>query len=69
MKQNRRQAAANARRTASDRVNSRRAGAGMVSATGQPSPFQRPAGEFISTSERSPQKKVALAVSHLIPFL
>ena len=69
MRQSRRQAVANARRTASNRVNSRKAG--MRNATGQPVPFKRPAGQFTSVSQTnlSPKKKTALAVSKLMPFL
>jgi len=80
MKQNRRQAVANARRSAANRVNRRRAsatsmqGARMRSATGQLPSFQRPAGEFRSaghttSSGLSTKKKTALAVSKLLPFL
>jgi hypothetical protein len=71
MRQNRRQAVANARRTASNRVNSRKAG--MRNATGQPVPFKRPAGEFRNaghtSSGLSTQKKTAFAVNKLMTFI
>jgi hypothetical protein len=82
MRQSRRQAVANARRTASNKVNRRRAGtssprartsasrARMRSATGQPVPFQRQAGQFISAAApRSAQQKASIAVTKLMPFL
>ena len=78
MIQNRRQAVANARRSAANRVNSRRGGVASVrmrSATGQLPSFKRPAGEFIrnagqgTSSGLSLKAKTALAVSKLMPFI
>jgi hypothetical protein len=78
MKQNRRQAVANARRAASQRVNRRGAGmpraaaqqrAGMRSATGQETSFQPPAGEFISARPLSKKQQAAIATASLMPFL
>ena len=76
MIQNRRQAAANARRAAANRKNSGRrpttAGqttAGMRSATGQGTTFRPPAGQFISATPLTVRQKAAIAVSTLTPFL
>lgn len=67
MKQSRARAVANARRTASNRVNAKRAS--MRSATGSPVSFKRDAGDFRSAAHENPQKKASIAVSKLIPFL
>tara|TARA_Y100001935_G_C17153116_1_gene431463 strand:+ start:457 stop:660 length:204 start_codon:yes stop_codon:yes gene_type:complete len=67
MKQSRARAVANARRTASNRVNAKRAS--MRGATGSPVSFQRDAGEFRSAAHGNPEKKASIAVSKLIPFL
>lgn len=81
MIQSRKQAVANARRAASNKVYSRRAGTSsprsrtatargsMRRATGQPVPFQRQAGEFISAPTLNTKQKAAIAVSRLMPFL